>query len=498
MKSFSWLYSNRVSSLVAFAIMLAMVGTVFLRYGLDPLFTALTAAGVLLMVLRILTIGHDEKLLANIEKLAEEFSQGRFDYRITRVPTLSRMARIANLLNDGCDLTEIYFKETETSFHKVRDQLYYRHTQSVGQRGLFVGGMERINESLDIIAEHHKQKGRENLRAELGYLKTSNLLHNLNRTQDDLTEVNEQLHLVEEISERAVQVAGEGQTAVSRVVSELGGMADKIGVIKRSAAELRQRTLQVSEILGLIKEISENINLLALNATIEAARAGEHGRGFSVVADEVKRLANSTRDATVNINGILADFVQSSVAMEQDAKSMNELAEATKGTIHHFKANFGEFSRIAEQVYQRVSYAQIVGYASLTKVDLMIFIQNGYRALNDGPDSEAWRLVTGDYAQNKFVLWYRSGIGFKHFSHLPTYSRLLAPHQAIYRHINDALAIASPGWDYDRELQKLVLSEFGDLEKQAGLLVDLIDEIEKDKFKFEVLGDVSSMDVTLF
>ncbi len=450
------------------------------------------------MVLRTITIVRDERLIVNIEKLAREFSQGYFDYRITRIPPSSRLAKIARYLNEGCDQTEIYFKESETSFHKVRDQLYYRHTQSDGLRGLFVGGMERINHSLNIISEHHKQKSRENLRAELGFLNTSNLLHNLTRTQDDLSAVKSQMSHVEEMSERAVQVAADGQTAVSKVVSELNRMVKNIAMIETSAAELNQRTGLMSDALQLINSISDNINLLALNATIEAARAGEHGRGFSVVADEVKRLANTTKDATDKIDKVLANFMESSRTMVSSAKNTNEIAEDTKHTVTLFESNFGEFSRISEQVYQRVSYAQIVGYASLTKVDLMIFIQNGYQALDRGSSSAAWRLVTGNYDDNKFVQWYRNGVGRRHFSHLPTYAKLLQPFDNIYKHINNALIMATPGWDYDKELQKLILQEFGFLEGQASELVDYIDEIANEKHKFEVHEGPENMDITLF
>ena len=107
-------------------------------------------------------------------------------------------------------------------------------------------------------------------------------------------------------------------------------MADKINQLSQDASD-------VKNVLTVINDIAEQTNLLALNAAIEAARAGEHGRGFAVVADEVRQLAEKTQkslsEINATINVIMQNIMEASSEMNQNAKDISSMTETSEGVL---------------------------------------------------------------------------------------------------------------------------------------------------------------------
>ena len=137
-----------------------------------------------------------------------------------------------------------------------------------------------------------------------------------------------------DLSEGAGKLSLEGQDVVGHAADQMGGTLESV----RESSELIQKlgvySSEISAVVSVIKDVADQTNLLALNAAIEAARAGEQGRGFAVVADEVRKLAERTGQSTQDISSMIGNIQSSVNAAVKSMQSGRQRVEEGVELVH--------------------------------------------------------------------------------------------------------------------------------------------------------------------
>lgn len=234
---------------------------------------------------------------------------------------------------------------------------------SKDELGLLEQSFNEVLASLNHIMREVDASGKEMEQSAYQIAKISHEISEVGRLEQsrssEVTMVTEQLQQISKnvqeqtkgASNRAKETearAHEGIHMVQKNISEMESTAQEVNEAAKDISELEQTTSQIHAIIAAIKEIAEQTNLLALNAAIEAARAGEQGRGFAVVADEVRKLADRTTQSAGEVSIIIE---QLSGKVHQVASSMSIVVDK----VHDSQKVAGETATVIKLMAQAVA-----------------------------------------------------------------------------------------------------------------------------------------------
>lgn len=343
-----WIVATSISQSELFA----PVNSLILK--MLPIIVILT---ILIIALIILVSKYIVKSIKNVNVLAQEIASGNLTHsiKVENEDEFGKMALNLNRMNDN-------LKNVIISVNEGLEQVVATSEELTASAEQTETAAQQIADSMQQVAAGSEKQ--------------------MNSSSETYTVAEEVLSGVEHISQE-IQVAADysmnayskaegGNDVVGSAINQMKQINEKVLISNEIVNVLGEKSNEIGNIISLIDEVASQTNLLALNAAIEAARAGEHGKGFAVVADEVRKLAEQSSEATGKISLIISEI---QYKINDAIKSMGDGKEATKIGIELVESAGQSFKTILQQtdgVSKKMQNISAVSEEILAQVNGMV------------------------------------------------------------------------------------------------------------------------------